>query len=63
MVNPLCVHYYVFNDSADGKAVQKKMSQFTEDPELYTNLTDHVFHQILTSSNKELEKVSISIIA
>ena len=40
-----------FNDSADGKAVQKKMSQFTEDPELYTNLTDHVFQQILTSSS------------
>ncbi len=53
-----------FNDRDDGKAVQKKMSEFTEDYELYTNLTDHVFQQILTSSDsiqeddkKELEKV------
>lgn len=36
-----------------------KLSQCIDDMHAYTNLTDHVFHQILLSTDPNLKEVSI----
>ena len=54
--------------SESGKVVEKRMSEFTDEPivgpdeELYTNLTDHVFQLILSTSTSELKEVCIKLV-